>query len=216
MSVPFRERNPVVIGAVSIAVLILGLLALLGYMAIAAGVQPLNGDNNTVVPVLFDQMFPDWLAGLAYAAIGIGALVPAAILIDLPLSPARRLIRQLRARPGLQIAQDQGQQAGLATTIRAHDAHLLATVNRERGVGNQQARAPPEGEGGEGKHERESQLSPGGAESYPDSAPATRRTGSPSSGSSPTAPTSMVRASPAPGWTSCIPRGSSTPSSTAS
>ncbi|MFB9543951.1 monocarboxylate uptake permease MctP [Micromonospora sagamiensis] len=66
--------------------LLLGLIALLGYMAIAAGVKPLPGakegtvDSNTVVPVLFDQAFPDWFAGVAYAAIGIGALVPAAIM----------------------------------------------------------------------------------------------------------------------------------------
>ncbi|MEU4717535.1 monocarboxylate uptake permease MctP [Micromonospora purpureochromogenes] len=66
--------------------LLLGLIALLGFMAIAAGVKPLPGatagsvDNNTVVPVLFDQQFPDWFAGVAYAAIGIGALVPAAIM----------------------------------------------------------------------------------------------------------------------------------------
>ncbi|MGC5018285.1 monocarboxylate uptake permease MctP [Micromonospora sp. DT47] len=66
--------------------LLLGLIALLGYMAIAAGVKPLPGatqgtvDSNTVVPVLFDQQFPDWFAGVAYAAIGIGALVPAAIM----------------------------------------------------------------------------------------------------------------------------------------
>ncbi|KXK59155.1 sodium:solute symporter [Micromonospora rosaria] len=66
--------------------LLLGLIALLGFMAIAAGVTPLPGskegtvDSNTVVPVLFDQQFPDWFAGVAYAAIGIGALVPAAIM----------------------------------------------------------------------------------------------------------------------------------------
>ena len=63
---------------------VLGLLALMGYMAIAAGVTPLtsNGkpDVNTVVPLLFDRMFPDWFAGVAFAAIGIGALVPAAIM----------------------------------------------------------------------------------------------------------------------------------------
>ena len=62
----------------------LGLLALLGLMAIAAGVKPLtaNGkpDANTVVPLLFDKMFPDWFTGIAFAAIGIGALVPAAIM----------------------------------------------------------------------------------------------------------------------------------------
>ncbi len=64
---------------------VLGLLALLGLMAIAAGVKPLTGasgkpDTNTVVPLLFDKMFPDWFAGVAFAAIGIGALVPAAIM----------------------------------------------------------------------------------------------------------------------------------------
>jgi SSS family solute:Na+ symporter len=62
----------------------LGLLALLGLMAIAAGVKPLTSggkpDSNTVVPLLFDKMFPDWFAGIAFAAIGIGALVPAAIM----------------------------------------------------------------------------------------------------------------------------------------
>ncbi|WP_433829016.1 monocarboxylate uptake permease MctP [Actinoplanes sp. CA-015351] len=65
---------------------LLGLIALLGYMAIAAGVKPLPGaregslDNNTVVPLLFDQQFPAWFTGIAFAAIGIGALVPAAIM----------------------------------------------------------------------------------------------------------------------------------------
>ena len=32
------------------------------------------------MPLLFDKLFPDWFAGVAYAAIGIGALVPAAIM----------------------------------------------------------------------------------------------------------------------------------------
>jgi solute:Na+ symporter, SSS family len=64
---------------------LLGLIALLGYMAIAAGVQPLTTsggkqDVNTVVPLLFDRMFSDWFSGVAFAAIAIGALVPAAIM----------------------------------------------------------------------------------------------------------------------------------------
>ena len=65
---------------------LLGLIALLGYMAIAAKVKPLPGakagslDSNTVVPLLFDHQFPAWFAGVAFAAIGIGALVPAAIM----------------------------------------------------------------------------------------------------------------------------------------
>jgi solute:Na+ symporter, SSS family len=75
------KRNMAALPAYS---LVLGLIALLGYMAIAAGVKPIvtNGkpDPNTVVPLLFDNMFPDWFAGVAFAAIGIGALVPAAIM----------------------------------------------------------------------------------------------------------------------------------------
>jgi SSS family solute:Na+ symporter len=64
--------------------LLLGLIALLGYMAIAAGTKPIvsggKPDGNTIVPVLFDQMFPHWFAGVAFAAVAIGALVPAAIM----------------------------------------------------------------------------------------------------------------------------------------
>ncbi|MGI8577865.1 MAG: hypothetical protein ACR2KG_08075 [Nocardioidaceae bacterium] len=54
--------------------LMLGFLSLLGFMAIASGITPVGGDGNTVVPALFDQQFPGWFAGVAFAAIGIGAL----------------------------------------------------------------------------------------------------------------------------------------------
>ncbi len=64
--------------------LLLGLIALLGYMAIAAKAKPIvtagKPDGNTIVPVLFDAMFPHWFAGIAFAAVAIGALVPAAIM----------------------------------------------------------------------------------------------------------------------------------------
>ncbi|CAM3389497.1 monocarboxylate uptake permease MctP [Stackebrandtia soli] len=59
---------------------VLGLIALLGFMAIAANTQMVGEDKNTIVPQLFSDMFPDWFAGVAFAAIGIGALVPAAIM----------------------------------------------------------------------------------------------------------------------------------------
>jgi SSS family solute:Na+ symporter len=66
--------------------LLLGLLALLGFVAIAAGVTPITNnatgrpDTNTIIPELFNSQFPSWFAGIAFAAIGIGALVPAAIM----------------------------------------------------------------------------------------------------------------------------------------
>src|SRR3954464_16006245 len=53
-------------------------------MGIAAGTKPIvsggKPNPNTIVPLLFDNMFPSWFAGIAFAAIGIGALVPAAIM----------------------------------------------------------------------------------------------------------------------------------------
>jgi solute:Na+ symporter, SSS family len=68
--------------------LMLGLLALLGYFAIAAGVGNMpefatgfgQFKNNFAVPALFLHSFPAWFVGVAFAAIGIGALVPAAIM----------------------------------------------------------------------------------------------------------------------------------------
>jgi SSS family solute:Na+ symporter len=58
--------------------LLLGLLALLGYCAVAAHIAPKDASN--VVPLLFARFFPDWFLGFADAAIVIGALVPAAIM----------------------------------------------------------------------------------------------------------------------------------------
>ncbi|MFJ9616894.1 monocarboxylate uptake permease MctP [Streptomyces noursei] len=59
--------------------LMLGLLALLGFMAIKAGTDT-RGNAQLAIPQLFADMFPSWFAGVAFAAIGIGALVPAAIM----------------------------------------------------------------------------------------------------------------------------------------
>src|SRR5262245_21004753 len=58
--------------------LLLGLIALLGYMGHAAKIKV--STPNDVVPVLFQTLFPSWFAGFAFAAIAIGALVPAAVM----------------------------------------------------------------------------------------------------------------------------------------
>ena len=66
----------------------LGLLALVGFFAIAAGVGAMpefaagfkQFGNNFAVPALFLHAFPAWFVGIAFAAVGIGALVPAAIM----------------------------------------------------------------------------------------------------------------------------------------
>lgn len=67
---------------------VLGLMALVGFVAVAEGVVPIGadpaagvpGDRNTVAPQAFQELLPAWGVGVAFAAIGIGALVPAAIM----------------------------------------------------------------------------------------------------------------------------------------
>ena len=65
--------------------LVLGLIALFGYLARAdpavnAGVKAGGGNPQLSVPLLFAHMFPSWFAGIGYSAILIGALVPAAVM----------------------------------------------------------------------------------------------------------------------------------------
>jgi solute:Na+ symporter, SSS family len=69
------RRNTIALPVYS---LLLALLATFGYMAIAAGVHPQT--SNEAVPQLFLKMFPPWFAGVGFAAVAIGALVPAAIM----------------------------------------------------------------------------------------------------------------------------------------
>jgi solute:Na+ symporter, SSS family len=61
--------------------IMLGLLALLGYVGIAAKVAPSpHYGDNIVVPALIQTYFPPWFAGFGLAAIAIGALVPASVM----------------------------------------------------------------------------------------------------------------------------------------
>lgn len=69
------RRNAALLPAYSF---LLGLLALLGLVAIAAGIQVTNPQQ--AIPQLFEQEFSPWFAGVAFAAIAIGAFVPAAIM----------------------------------------------------------------------------------------------------------------------------------------
>jgi SSS family solute:Na+ symporter len=69
------RKNAILLPAYSI---VLALVALMGLMGHAAGLKLSN--NNDVVPLLFKILFPGWFAGFAFAAIAIGALVPAAIM----------------------------------------------------------------------------------------------------------------------------------------
>jgi SSS family solute:Na+ symporter len=79
------RRNTAILPAYS---LMLALLALLGFAAIyevAHGKMDVYGQDHVAnaqlaVPHFFQAVFPSWFAGVAFAAIAIGALVPAAIM----------------------------------------------------------------------------------------------------------------------------------------
>jgi solute:Na+ symporter, SSS family len=79
------RRNASLLPAYTI---MLGLLALMGFMAVAAGVRTMpqfaagfaHYGTSFAVPALVLNSFPDWFVGVAFGAIAIGALVPAAIM----------------------------------------------------------------------------------------------------------------------------------------
>jgi SSS family solute:Na+ symporter len=79
------RRNAILLPIYSLA---LALLALLGFTAIAANVKGLPEyeagfaafGNNFAIPALFLHSFPAWFVGIAFAAIAIGALVPASVM----------------------------------------------------------------------------------------------------------------------------------------
>jgi solute:Na+ symporter, SSS family len=75
------KRNMALLPAYSV---LLACIALFGYMALtdkptAAAVKK-AGNTQLAVPYLLQHMFPSWLTGISFAAIIIGALVPAAIM----------------------------------------------------------------------------------------------------------------------------------------
>jgi SSS family solute:Na+ symporter len=75
------KRNMALLPLYSI---MLAFIALLGYMAVADKTTAANvkkaGNAQLAVPYLFQHMFPSWFTGIAFSAIVIGALVPAAIM----------------------------------------------------------------------------------------------------------------------------------------
>jgi SSS family solute:Na+ symporter len=79
------RRNAALLPAYTI---MLGLLALMGFMAIAAGVKSMpqyaagfaHYGASFAVPALVLNAFPGWFVGIAFGAIAVGALVPAAIM----------------------------------------------------------------------------------------------------------------------------------------
>jgi SSS family solute:Na+ symporter len=86
----------------------------MGFMAIASGVKsmPEYADGfktfgaNFAIPALLLHSFPSWMVGVAFAAIGIGALVPAAIMSIASANLFTRNIYKEYIRPDCSAAQE--------------------------------------------------------------------------------------------------------------
>ncbi len=113
------KRNMMVLPLYSF---VLGFFALLGYAAIAADTKPIvnaatnRPDYNTVVPRLFEAQFHPLFTGIAFAAIGIGALVPASIMSIAAANLWARNIYKAYLRTGA-TNKEETRQARIATLV---------------------------------------------------------------------------------------------------
>jgi SSS family solute:Na+ symporter len=105
------RRNAALLPAYSF---LLGLLGLLGFVAIAYGIQTENPQLS--IPLLFEEGFPSWFAGVAFAAIAIGALVPAAIMSIAAANLWTRNIYRAYLKPDATPAQE-AQQSKLISLV---------------------------------------------------------------------------------------------------
>ncbi|KQV75815.1 sodium:solute symporter [Aeromicrobium sp. Root344] len=113
------RRNAALLPAYSF---LLGLLALLGIAAVAAGIQVKN--PQLAIPQLFEQEFSPWFAGVAFAAIVIGAFVPAAIMSIAAANLWTRNIYKAFLNPGATDAQE-AKQSKLASLLVKFGALLF-------------------------------------------------------------------------------------------
>jgi SSS family solute:Na+ symporter len=128
-----RNRDTVrrSLAALPVYTLMLGVLALLGFVAIAQGIQPIDGDRNTIVPLLFDTAFPKWSAGLAFAAIGVGAMVPAAIMSIGAANLFTRDIYRVYFRPDATPAQETRVSKIASLTVKLGALMVISLLNTQ-------------------------------------------------------------------------------------
>ena len=138
------RRNAAMLPAYS---LVLGLIALFGYMARAvpavnAGVKASGGNAQLSVPLLFANLFPSWFAGIADSAIVIGALVPAAVMSIAAANLFTRTIYKELFRPyaspaeettggAAGFAADESRRAGLRSRAEQDVLDQLAVARRD-------------------------------------------------------------------------------------
>ena len=129
------RRNAAILPAYSF---VLGLLALLGWVAIAAGTKPigLDGEANAqlVIPQLFEDMFPAWFAGVAFSAIAIGALVPAAIMSIAAANTFSRNIYKEWLKPDATPKQEAKVSKLMSLVVKAFALVFVLTLDKQNAI----------------------------------------------------------------------------------
>lgn len=129
------RRNASILPAYSF---VLGLLALLGWVAIAAGTKPigLDGKPNAqlVIPQLFEDAFPSWFAGVAFAAIAIGALVPAAIMSIAAANTFTRNIYREWLKPAATHAEEARVSKLVSLLVKAFALVFVLTLDKQNAI----------------------------------------------------------------------------------
>lgn len=129
------RRNAAILPAYSF---VLGLLALLGWVAIAAGTKPIGLDGKPnpqlVIPQLFEDSFPSWFAGVAFAAVAIGALVPAAIMSIAAANTFTRNIYKEWIKPDATDAQEAKVSKLMSLVVKAFALAFVLTLDKQNAI----------------------------------------------------------------------------------
>jgi len=129
------RRNATILPAYSF---VLGLLALLGWVAIAAGTKPIGLDGvpnaQLVIPQLFEDSFPAWFAGVAFAAVAIGALVPAAIMSIAAANTFTRNIYREWIKPDATHAEEANVSKIVSLLVKGFALVFVLTLDKQNAI----------------------------------------------------------------------------------
>ncbi|WP_435827455.1 sodium:solute symporter family protein [Actinoplanes philippinensis] len=126
-----KDRDTVRRNAAALPVycMALGLMAMLGIFALARGVTPADGDLNTVVPRLIHEYFPSWSAGVAYAALSIAALIPAAVMSIAAANAFTRSLYRTYLRPDATASSEAWVSRWVSLIVKFGAAALILAVD---------------------------------------------------------------------------------------
>ena len=99
-----------------------------------AGRARRQGERQLVIPQLFEDMFPSWFAGVAFAAIAIGALVPAAIMSIAAANTFTRNIYKAWLKPDATAKQEAQVSKITSLVVKAFALVFVLTLDKSNAI----------------------------------------------------------------------------------